>query len=172
MPLFAPFVAGLCRLATVAVLTGAISLSAAPVLADAAAPLVSTAWLKAHLDEPDVVVLDVRSGGGGEAYAKAHIRGAVHSDYDKAGWRVSRNGVPFMLPTTAELEKLIGDLGIDEDSHVVVVPAGLHVLDFGSAARIYWTAGLPPGRPTRPTRSRAALAAPRPGSSPQRSTGR
>jgi len=140
MPLFAPFVAGLCRLATLAVLTGAVSLSAAPVLADAAAPLVSTAWLKAHLDEPDLVVLDVRSGGGGgEAYAKAHIRGAVHGDYDKAGWRVSRNGVPFMMPTTAELEKLIGDLGIDEDSHVVVVPAGLQALDFGSAARVYWT---------------------------------
>ena len=51
--------------------------------------------------------------------AKAHIPGAVHSDYDKAGWRVTRNGVPFMLPTTAELEKLIGETGIDEDSHVV-----------------------------------------------------
>jgi len=34
---------------------------------------------------------------------------------------------------------LIGDLGIDEDSHVVVVPAGVSVLDFGSAARAYWT---------------------------------
>ena len=38
-----------------------------------------------------------------------------------------------------ELEKLIGDLGIDEESHVVVVPAGVNVLDFGSAARTYWT---------------------------------
>jgi thiosulfate/3-mercaptopyruvate sulfurtransferase len=44
-----------------------------------------------------------------------------------------------MVPTAAELEKLIGDLGIDEDSHVVVVPAGVNVLDFGSAARTYWT---------------------------------
>ena len=63
----------------------------------------------------------------------------MHSDYDKAGWRVTRNNVPFMVPTTAELEKLIGDLGIDENSHVVVVPAGVNVLDFGSAARTYWT---------------------------------
>jgi thiosulfate/3-mercaptopyruvate sulfurtransferase len=44
-----------------------------------------------------------------------------------------------MVPTTPELEKLIGDLGIDENSHVVVVPAGVNVLDFGSAARTYWT---------------------------------
>src|SRR5207247_5703891 len=65
--------------------------------------------------------------------------GAVHSDYDKGGWRVTRNGIPFMLPTTAELEKLIGETGIDEDNHVVVVPAGVHATDFGSAARVDWT---------------------------------
>jgi thiosulfate/3-mercaptopyruvate sulfurtransferase len=52
---------------------------------------------------------------------------------------VTRGGVPFMLPTLPELEKLIGELGIDEDSHVVVVPAGVHVTDFGAAARTYWT---------------------------------
>ena len=87
-------------------------------------------------------VLDVRSaidGGGAEAYQKGHIPGAIHSDYDKAGWRVTRGGVPFMLPTLPELEKLIGELGIDEDTHVVVVPAGVHYTDFGSAARTYWT---------------------------------
>ena len=99
-------------------------------------------WLKDHQSDPAVVVLDVRSaidGGGAEAYAKAHIPGAVHSDYDKAGWRVTRNGVPFMLPTAAELEKLIGETGIDEDTHVVVVPAGVSATDFGAAARVYWT---------------------------------
>src|SRR5581483_7622623 len=102
---------------------------ASPALAGGVEPLVDTQWLKAHRADPDVVVLDVRSaidGGGTEAYLKSHIPGSVHSDYDKAGWRVTRNNVPFMVPTTAELEKLIGDLGIDEDSHVVVVPAGVH----------------------------------------------
>jgi thiosulfate/3-mercaptopyruvate sulfurtransferase len=125
-PLFAAAVA-LC-------LAGAM-----PVLAE---PLVSIEWLKQHQPDPSVVTIDVRSaidGGGAEAYAKAHIPGAVHSDYDKAGWRVTRNGVPFMLPTVAELEKLIGETGIDEDSHVVIVPAGVSATDFGAAARIYWT---------------------------------
>ena len=63
----------------------------------------------------------------------------MHSDYDKAGWRVTRNGVPFMLPNKAGLEKLIGETGIDEDAHVVVVPAGVSATDFGAAARVYWT---------------------------------
>ncbi len=63
-----------------------------------------------------------------------------------------------------ELGALIGELGIDEDSHVVVVAAGVHVLDFGAAARVYWTlkaaghqrvsistAALRPGRRTPPS---------------------
>ena len=115
---------------------------AVPGHAETVTPLVSTGWLKQHLKDPDVFVLDVRSaidGGGAEAFVKGHIPGAIHSDYDKAGWRVTRGGVPFMLPTLPELEKLIGELGIDEDTHVVVVPAGVHYTDFGSAARTYWT---------------------------------
>ena len=126
-------------LATAALLSLAL---AVPGHAERVTPLVSTAWLKQHIDKPDVFVLDVRSaidGGGVEAYRKGHIPGAIHSDYDKAGWRVTRGGVPFMLPTLPELEKLIGELGIDEDTHVVVVPAGVHHTDFGSAARTYWT---------------------------------
>ena len=105
-------------------------------------PLVGVDWLKAHLNDKDLVVLDIRSaidGGGLKAYQTAHIPGSVHSDYDKAGWRVTRDNVPFMVPTTPELEKLIGELGIDEDTRVVVVPAGVNALDFGSAARTYWT---------------------------------
>ena len=46
----------------------------------------------------DLVVLDIRSaidGGGAQAYAAGHIPKSVHSDYDKAGWRVTRNNVPF-----------------------------------------------------------------------------
>jgi thiosulfate/3-mercaptopyruvate sulfurtransferase len=137
-----PRFASILRHAVAAVVLASIAITAEPAAAEPAAPLVSPQWLKSHLSDPAIVVLDIRSaidGGGVEAYAKGHIPGAAHSDYDKAGWRVTRNGVPFMLPTTAELEKLIGETGIDEDSHVVVVPAGVHATDFGSAARVYWT---------------------------------
>jgi thiosulfate/3-mercaptopyruvate sulfurtransferase len=115
---------------------------AASVAGAHAEPLVTPAWLNSHLRDANLVVLDIRSaidGSKPETFAQGHIPGAVHSDYDKAGWRVTRNNVPFMVPTTPELEKLIGDLGIDENSHVVIVPAGVNVLDFGSAARTYWT---------------------------------
>ena len=117
--------------------------------ASAAQPLVSPQWLNEHLHDADLVVIDVRSaidGGGEKAYLEAHIPGSVHSDYDKPGWRVTVNNVPFQLPNILEIQNLIGDLGIDEKSHVVVVPAGVHFTDFGSAARVYWTlkvAGVP-----------------------------
>jgi thiosulfate/3-mercaptopyruvate sulfurtransferase len=124
-------------------LIAAVAFSAALVgSATASDPLVSAAWLRVHGADNNLVVLDIRSaidGGGAKAYAEAHIPGSVHSDYDKGGWRVTRNNVPFMVPTTAELEKLIGELGIDEAAHVVVVPAGVSSLDFGAAARTYWT---------------------------------
>ena len=107
-----------------------------------AQPLVTPQWLNTHINDADLLVLDIRSaidGGGAQAYAAGHIPKSVHSDYDKAGWRVTRNNVPFMVPTVPELEKLIGDLGIDEETRVVIVPAGVSVLDLGSATRTYWT---------------------------------
>jgi len=134
-------VASLSRRALVAAVVASIAVASVPALA-AAEPLVTPQWLHDQRSNADVVVLDIRSvidGGGAEAYAKAHIPGAIHSDYDKAGWRVARNGHPLNVPNQTALEKLIGETGIDEDSHVVVVPAGVSATDFGAAARIYWT---------------------------------
>src|SRR4029078_5969136 len=131
---FNPFTA-VRRLGAAMLFSAAMAVSVAGAHAE---PLITPQWLNAHRSDSNLVVIDIRSeidGGGAQAYAAAHIPGSVHSDYDKAGWRVTRNNVPFMVPTAGELEKLIGDLGIDEDSHVVVVPAGVNVLDFGSAAR-------------------------------------
>lgn len=134
------------RLGAAMLFSAAMAVSVAGAHAE---PLVTAQWLSAHRADPDLVVLDIRSaidGGGAEAYKAAHIPGSVHSDYDRAGWRVTVHNVPFMLPSILEIQNLIGNLGIDEHSHVVVVPAGVHVTDFGSAARVYWTlklAGVP-----------------------------
>jgi thiosulfate/3-mercaptopyruvate sulfurtransferase len=105
-------------------------------------PLVDADWLKANLDAPDLVVLDIRNdidGGSYEAYTEAHIPGAIHSDYLEAGWRTERDGVVGMTPDIASLEALIGNLGIENDDHVVIVHGGVNASDFGSAARVYWT---------------------------------
>src|SRR4051794_17843744 len=73
--------------------------------AESTTALVSAAWLKEHLKDPNVFVLDIRpAADGANVYQKGHIPGAIHGDYDKAGWRVERGGVPFLLPTVPELE--------------------------------------------------------------------
>jgi len=106
-------------------------------------PLVDSTWVKANGCRPDVMVLDVRSekidGQSKEDYLKGHIPCAVHSDYIKAGWRAKQKDVPGMLPPVDKLEELIGGLGIDNDTHVVVVPQGDKGVSMGSATRVYWT---------------------------------
>ena len=70
--------------------SAAMAVSVAGAHAD---PLVTPQWLNEHLADTDLVVLDIRSaidGGGAQAYAAGHIPKSVHSDYDKAGWRVTR----------------------------------------------------------------------------------
>src|SRR5881394_2839299 len=110
-----------------AVLLVAAAVASMPASAAPVEPLVSPQWLAGHLRDPQIVVIDVRSGA--PIYDAGHIPGAVHSDYDKAGWRVTRNGI-LQPPNQAELEKLIGETGIDEDSHVIVMPAGTSATDF------------------------------------------
>ncbi len=113
--------------------------------ADAASgvtPLVDVAWVKANAGRADVAILDIRNkldGGSEKTYRQGHIPGAVYSDYLKAGWRSKVDGVPGQLPAVGSLEGLVGNLGIGNDSHVVIIAAGVSALDMGSATRIYWT---------------------------------
>ena len=133
------------RRVLISISSGLLALSVltyAGLAAAGAPPLVDAAWLRDKGAEPGVVILDVRNklgGGSAEAYRQGHIPGAVYSDYLKAGWRTKVDGVVGQFPPVADLEALIGDLGIDNDSHVVIVSGGTSALDMGSATRVYWT---------------------------------
>jgi len=121
---------------------GMAVLMAGSAVAAPATPLVDVAWVAARGSEPGVVILDVRSKLGGATLAtflKGHIPGSVYSNYLSAGWRTRVDGVPGQLPPVAALERLFGALGIDNDSHVVIVSGGASALDVGSATRVYWT---------------------------------
>ena len=119
-----------------------VAMLAFPVLADDLTPLVDIDWVKANGDREDVVLLDIRNkidGGSAKTFAKGRIPGAVYSNYLEAGWRAKVDGVIGQTPKVEQLEQLIGQLGIDNDSTVVVIPAGVSSSDLGSATRIYWT---------------------------------
>jgi thiosulfate/3-mercaptopyruvate sulfurtransferase len=101
--------------------------------------LVSTAWLKQHLNDKNIVVLDVYVGDHRAAFEAGHIKGARYTNFSGDGWRVKINGIPGLLPPPADIAKTIGQFGIDNTSHVVVVPGGREKADFNASARVYWT---------------------------------
>ena len=103
-------------------------------------PLVDANWVEENLDNPSLVVVDIRSlTKDGSPYEAGHIPGAVYAPYGKFGWRAKVDNVVGMLPPVDVISKRIGSLGIDNDKQVVVVPAGQNSSDFGSATRVYWT---------------------------------
>ena len=111
-------------------------------LAASAQPLVDVNWVKENACKPGVVVLDIRSeldGGSQVDYLRGHIPCAIYSDYVKGGWRTKVNNVPGMLPPIAQIEKVIGGLGVDNNTHVVIYSAGNSATSMGSATRVYWT---------------------------------
>ncbi|CAM5222869.1 Thiosulfate/3-mercaptopyruvate sulfurtransferase OS=Castellaniella defragrans OX=75697 GN=HNR28_001942 PE=4 SV=1 [Castellaniella defragrans] len=99
----------------------------------AAQPLLTPAELDAARQAPAVRVIDIRPAAG---YAAGHIPGAVSAPYAK--WRGPADN-PGKLPPVAQLTDLVRSLGVDGNTHAVVVSSGSDSTDFGASARVYWT---------------------------------
>ncbi|MCC7427639.1 MAG: 3-mercaptopyruvate sulfurtransferase [Alphaproteobacteria bacterium] len=100
--------------------------------------LVSTAWLRARLGQPGLVVADITKylpnepKDGKAEFARAHIPGAVYFDIDDIA--DPDTDLPHMVPSAARFAEKVGALGIGNDSMVVCYDQkGL-----ASAARGWW----------------------------------
>jgi thiosulfate/3-mercaptopyruvate sulfurtransferase len=88
-------------------------------------PIVFTDWLEKNLDDPKLVIVDIRLG---EEYRAGHIPHAINLPFPSpfenptAPWFVERNGLLLEVPEGADLFNTIGSAGIQGDSLVVVVP--------------------------------------------------
>ena len=108
-------------------------------LADDPKTLVSTAWLAAHLKDPDLRVLDAswylpQAGRDAKAeYAAAHIPGARFFDIDEI--TDSRSSLPHMAPPPEKFISRMRAMGVG-DGHQVVVYDGAGIF---SAPRVWWT---------------------------------
>src|SRR5688572_10238189 len=96
-------------------------------MTDLAHPLVSTNHVARRLDDPSLVVLDVRHDlalperWGEDRYREGHLPRAqfVHVDRDLSAPKTGRNGRhPLLSPDAAAA--LFSRLGIDASKHVVV----------------------------------------------------
>lgn len=101
--------------------------------------LVSTAWLEAHLKDPDLRVIDASwylpaMGRNGKAeYDAGHIPGARFFDIDEIS--DTRSPLPHMAPPVEKFVSRMRAMGIG-DGHQVVVYDGMGVF---SAPRVWWT---------------------------------
>lgn len=100
--------------------------------------LVSTDWLAAHLDDPDLRILDgsyYLPGQGRDAraeYEAAHIPGARFFDIDDIADQ--RSDLPHMVPPVEKFMSRLRGLGVG-DGHQVVVYDGAGIV---SAPRVWW----------------------------------
>ncbi|MET0066513.1 MAG: rhodanese-like domain-containing protein [Candidatus Thiodiazotropha sp.] len=99
-----------------------------------ATPLVTAEWIDQHKQDPNLVLLDLQPE---QNYLRFHIPGSVNTDVNQ--WRIEKQGQPKLLPPVKILEKMIGNLGIGNDTHVVLIPLGASAGDLTQAARLYWT---------------------------------
>jgi thiosulfate/3-mercaptopyruvate sulfurtransferase len=102
--------------------------------------LIRTADLERHLDDPALVVVDVRHdlakpAYGESAYAQGHVPGAVfvHVDRDLSAPATGRNG-RHPLPAPEAAAMVFGRLGIDATKQVVAYDQGSGIF----AARLWW----------------------------------
>jgi thiosulfate/3-mercaptopyruvate sulfurtransferase len=107
--------------------------------ADDPKTLVSTAWLEAHLKDPDLRLLDASwhmPDAGRDArgeYEAAHIPGARFFDIDEISDQ--RSALPHMAPPPEKFMSRMRAMGVGDGHQVVIYDsAGLF-----SAPRVWWT---------------------------------
>jgi thiosulfate/3-mercaptopyruvate sulfurtransferase len=101
-------------------------------------PLVSTEWLANELDAKDLVIFDAsvylpnESKDAKAEYERTHIPGARFFDIDQVSDQDTT--LPHMVPSQGRFARLVGELGVSNQSRVVVYDQkGLF-----SAARVWW----------------------------------
>src|ERR1051325_8610880 len=101
--------------------------------------LVSTEWLRSHLNDPSVIVLDAsyylanHKRDAEAEFLAGHIPGAQRFDIDAISDK--SNPLPHMLPSPEQFAQQVGALGVGDGMTIVIYDGiGLY-----GAARVWWT---------------------------------
>lgn len=100
--------------------------------------LVSVDWLRDHLNDPNVIVLDASyhlptaKRDPDAEFVEQHIPGALRFDIDEVSDRDA--ALPHMLPTPEQFDEAMEDLGVGAGMQVVVYDS----VGLFSAARAWW----------------------------------
>lgn len=97
-------------------------------------PIVSTDWLEKNLNNPNLVIVDLRKV---EEYKAGHVPGAVNVFY--GSWAIKRGDLLNELPDMDDLADVIGGAGIGANSLVVLVDKTEKIPDQFGMTRVAWT---------------------------------
>ena len=107
--------------------------------------LVSATWLREHLDDPDLVIIDATvliepdgsgnllSVNGRESYEAGHIPNAVFADL-LGDLSDADNPLEFSVPSPEQFAAAMGALGVGDDSRVVLYDR----MNTVWASRVWW----------------------------------
>ena len=108
-------------------------------IATQTSPLIRAAELAERMAQKNIIVIDARAGADAKKrYTEAHLESAIHVDLEKDLSQLvtdASNGGRHPLPPVKEFTALLGRLGINPSSHVVVYDdkAGAN-----AASRFWW----------------------------------
>jgi thiosulfate/3-mercaptopyruvate sulfurtransferase len=99
-------------------------------------PLIETDWLAAHLDAPELRIVDARwrgDGSGRQLYLVGHLPGAVYLDWD-LDLSYTASGVRNLLLPPDRFAAAMSAAGIGDETRVVAYAE----TDHSGAARLWW----------------------------------
>ncbi|MBN3215684.1 3-mercaptopyruvate sulfurtransferase [Pectobacterium polaris] len=101
--------------------------------------LVSADWLASHLNDSSITLIDARMLPPGNStrdihaeYRAGHLPGAVFFDIETLSDHST--DLPHMMPTREDFARAMGELGIDNQQHLVIYDEG----NLFSAPRAWW----------------------------------
>ncbi|HOP86655.1 MAG TPA: rhodanese-like domain-containing protein [Syntrophorhabdaceae bacterium] len=97
-------------------------------------PILSTEWLKKNMDNPSVIILDIR---GVQEYKEGHIPGSVNLTF--TAWRTMEKNLDCQLPPEDELNDTVCSIGLQKYKHVIIVGKTSTDLDCVNMTRVAWT---------------------------------
>ena len=97
-------------------------------------PIVSTRWLEKNLNNPSIVVLDIR---GVQEFKEGHIPGSVNLTY--TAWRTMDKDMDCQLPPEDDLNDTICSIGLQKYANVIIVGKSDTEKDCVNMTRVAWT---------------------------------
>jgi len=97
--------------------------------------IVDSAWLKANMNDKDLVIIDIRKKG----YKEGHIKGAVpwkKTDYREGRYysKITKKPIPGYIAAPLTIERTMKKSGVNNDSAIVFYSDGVKAKDFRDGA--------------------------------------